>query len=44
MKLGMIVYLHETFLLTEDLGATFRAWQGVAKKPSKKPQKVGFSA
>ena len=30
MKLGTIVYLHETFCLTEDLGATFKVWQGVA--------------
>ena len=44
MKLGMIVYLHQTFRLTEDIGVTFRAWQGMAKKPPKKPQKVGFWA
>ena len=30
MKVGTIVYLHETFHLTEDLSANFRAWQGVA--------------
>ena len=44
MKLGKIVYLHETFCLTEDIGVTFRAWQGMAKKPPKKLQKVGFWA
>ena len=42
MKLGTIMYLHETFRLTEYLGITFRAWQGVAKKPPKKTQKLGF--
>ena len=44
MKLGTSMYLHETFRLTEYLGATFRAWQGVAKKPLKKPEKLGFWA
>ena len=44
MKLGTIVYLHETIRLTQDLDATFRAWHRVTKKPPKKPQKVGFWA
>ena len=30
MKLGTIVYLHETFRLTKDLSANIRAWQGVS--------------
>ena len=30
MKLGTIVYLHETFDLTKDLSGNIRAWQGVA--------------
>ena len=44
MKLGRSIYLHETFHLTEHLGATFRAWQDVAKKPPKKYEKLGFWA
>ena len=42
MKLGSIVYLHETFHLTKDLGNTHREWQGVAKKPLKKAKKLFF--
>ena len=30
MKLDMIVYLHETYHLGKDLGAIFRAFQGLA--------------
>ena len=44
MKLWTIVYLHETFHLTKDLGVTFREWQGVAVKPLKKAPKIGFLA
>ena len=33
MKLGTIVYLHETFYLTKDLGVTHKEWQGVVEKP-----------
>ena len=44
MKLGTIVYLHEIFHLTEDLGVAQRVWQGVAKKPLKKALKMGFLA
>ena len=42
MKLTTIVYLHENFYLTKDLGVTHMEWQGVAKKPLKKAQKIGF--
>ena len=44
MKLDTIVYLHETFHFTKDLGVTLREWQGVAKKPLKKAKKIGFLA
>ena len=44
MKLCTIVYLHENFHLTKDLGVTFREWQGVAVKPLKKAPKIGFLA
>ena len=44
MKLGTIVYLHKTFHLTKDLGTSFRAWLGVAQKPSKKALKTHFLA
>ena len=44
MKLGTIVYLYETYHLTKDLGAIYRAWQGMAKNPPKKAQKAGFGA
>ena len=44
MKLGTIVYLHETFHLTKYLRAEFRVWQGVVQKPLKKAPKVGFWA
>ena len=44
MKLTRIVYLNETFHLTEDFAASFRAWQGVVLKPPKKVQKSGFGA
>ena len=44
MKVGTIVYLHETFQLTKDLSANFRVWEGVAEKPRKKASKVGFWA
>ena len=30
MKLTRVVYLYETFHLTKDFGASFRAWQGLA--------------
>ena len=42
MKLGLIVYLHEIFHLTKDLGMAERVWQGVAKKSLKKALKIGF--
>ena len=44
MKLGMIVYLHETFHLTKGLGLTQRVLEGVTKKPPKKTPKLGFLA
>ena len=44
MKLGMVVYLHEIFHLTKDLGVAQRVWQGMAKKPLKKALKIGFLA
>ena len=44
MKLGTMVYLHEIFRLTKDLGMVQRVWQGVAKKPLKKALKIGFLA
>ena len=44
MKLTTIVYLHETFHLTKDLGVAHRAWESVAKKPLRKSQKIGFLA
>ena len=44
MKLDTTVYLHETFYLTKDLGVADRLWEGVAKKLSKKSQKIGFLA
>ena len=37
-----IVYLHKTLHLTKDLGVNYREWQGVAKKPLKKVQKIAF--
>ena len=36
MKLGMIVYLHDTFHFTKDLGVMQRSLGGVAGKPLKK--------
>ena len=36
MKLGTIVYLHETFNLTKDLGVLQRESESVARKPLKK--------
>ena len=42
MKLGKIVYLHQTFHLTKDLGVICREWQGVAEKTLKKAKKIGF--
>ena len=44
MKLTTVVYLHETFHLTKDSGVAHRAWEGVAKKPLRKSQKIGFLA
>ena len=44
MKLTTIVYLHETFHLTKDLGVTHRKWQGVVEKLFKKYQKIVFLA
>ena len=35
MKLTTIVYLHETFHLTKDLGVTHRALDGVVEKSVK---------
>ena len=42
MKLTTIVYLHENFYLTKDLGVTHMEWQGVAEKPLKKAPKNRF--
>ena len=42
MKLGTIVYLHQTFRLRKDLGTSFKAWQDVALKPPKNPPKLKF--
>ena len=42
MKVATIVYLHETFCLTQNLGTTFKAWQGVTTKPPKKTPKISF--
>ena len=36
MKLDTIVYLHETFHLTKDLGVPQRGSEGVDQKPPKK--------
>ena len=44
MKLGTIVYLHETFHLTKDLGVAQRGSWGVVGKPLKKCQKMSFLA
>ena len=44
MKLTMVVYLHEAFHLTKDLGVTHKVWEGVVEKPLKKSQKIGFLA
>ena len=44
MKLARIVYLHETFHLTEDLGVALNGSGGVAGKPLKKHQKMDFLA
>ena len=42
MKLGTIVYLHETFRLTKDLGVALNGSGGVFGKPLKKNPKMGF--
>ena len=44
IKLGTIIYLHETFHLTKDLGVALSGLGGVARKTSKKCQKMGFLA
>ena len=44
MKLGTIVYLHDTFHLAKDLDVTHRASQDEAEKLLKKAQKIGSSA
>ena len=44
MKLAKIVYLHDTFHLTKDLGVTLRVWQGVAGKPLKTSHKMSCFA
>ena len=44
MKLATIVYLHESFHLTKDLGVAQRGSGGVAGKPLKKCPKMGFLA
>ena len=42
MKLGTIMYLHETFHLTKDLGVALRGVQGRDHKTLKKIPKIGF--
>ena len=42
MKLDTIVYLHKNFHLTKYVGVTYGEWQGTAKKPLKKVQKMVF--
>ena len=42
MKLGTIVYLHETFHFSEDFGVIHREWQGVVEKSLTKAPKIGF--
>ena len=42
MKLITIVYSHETFHLTKYLGVEQSAWEGLTKKPLKKPPKNRF--
>ena len=42
MKLARIVYLHESFHLTKDLGVAQEGSGGVAGKPLKKCPKMGF--
>ena len=44
MKLGTIMYVNDTFRLTKDLGVAQRGSGGVAGKPLKKCQKMGFLA
>ena len=44
MKLGTIVYLHETFHLTKDLGVVQGGSRSVAEKLLKKYPKMGFLA
>ena len=44
MKRTMIVYLHEAFHLTKDLGVAHKVWEGMVEKPLKKSQKIGFLA
>ena len=44
MKFGKIVFLHDTFHLTKDLGVAHRDSGGMAEKPLKKCQKMGFMA
>ena len=39
MKFGKIVFLHDTFHLTKDLGVAHRDSGGMAEKPLKKCQK-----
>ena len=42
MKLTMVVYLHEAFHFTKDLGVTHKVWEGVVEKPLKKPPENRF--
>ena len=44
MKLTMIVYLHDTFHLTKDLGVTHRVWEGEVENYLQKSQKFGVFA
>ena len=44
MELTTIMYLHKTFNLSEDWGATHRAKEGINQKPLKMSQKINFLA